>query len=39
VYVVTGATGEILVPALSKVVHEIDIDSGMMVVDLPEGLR
>lgn len=39
VYVVSGATGEILVPALSKVVREIDIASGLMVVDLPEGLR
>ena len=39
VYVVTGATGEILVPALSKVVREINIGAGLMVVDLPEGLR
>ena len=39
VYVVTGADGEILVPALSKVVREIDIAAGMMFVDLPEGLR
>ncbi|RUA32900.1 MAG: 16S rRNA processing protein RimM [Chloroflexi bacterium] len=39
VYVVRGAAGEILVPALSKVVREIDIASGLMVVDLPEGLR
>ena len=39
VYVVKGAVGEILVPALSKVVREIDIAAGLMVVDLPEGLR
>ena len=39
VYVVRGAAGEILVPALSKVVRQIDIDAGLMVVDLPEGLR
>ena len=39
VYVVRGSAGEILVPALSKVVREIDIASGLMVVDLPEGLR
>ncbi|MCI0802347.1 MAG: 16S rRNA processing protein RimM, partial [Chloroflexi bacterium] len=39
VYVVSGAAGEILVPALSHVVREIDIDAGLMVVDLPEGLR
>ncbi len=39
VYVVKGPDGEILVPALSKVVREIDIAAGLMVVDLPEGLR
>ncbi len=39
VYVVIGLEGEILVPALSRVVREIDIVSGLMVVDLPEGLR
>ena len=39
VYVVTGPDGEILVPALSKVVSQIDIAAGLMVVDLPEGLR
>ena len=39
VYVVTGPDGEILVPALSKVVREIDIAGGLMLVDLPEGLR
>ncbi len=39
VYVVKGSSGEILVPALSKVIRQIDIDAGLMVVDLPEGLR
>ena len=39
VYVVAGGDGEILVPALSRVVLEIDIAGGLMVVDLPEGLR
>ena len=39
VYVVAGGAGEILVPALSKVVRQIDIPAGLMVVDLPEGLR
>ena len=39
VYVVAGTDGEILVPALSRVVREIDIAAGLMVVDLPEGLR
>jgi len=27
------------VPAVGNVVREIDIDAGLMVVDLPEGLR
>ena len=39
VYVVSGLAGEILVPALSRVVREIDVAGGLMVVDLPEGLR
>lgn len=39
VYVVAGLDGEILVPALSRVVREIDVAGGLMVVDLPEGLR
>ena len=39
VYVVTGPDGDILIPALAKVVREIDIAAGLMVVDLPEGLR
>ena len=39
VYVVTGPTGEILVPALLDVIVNVDLDQGMMVVRLPEGLR
>ena len=39
VYIVVGSEGEILVPAVSQFVCEIDIDAGVMVVDLPEGLR
>jgi len=39
VYVVVGPEGEVLVPALSNVVKEIDIHAGSMTVDLPEGLR
>ena len=39
VYVVTGEDGDILVPALGRVVREIDVAGGLMVVDLPEGLR
>ena len=39
VYVITGGDKNLLVPALRTVVREIDIDTGLMVVDLPEGLR
>lgn len=39
VYVVSSGDADILVPALTRVVREIDVDSGHMVVDLPEGLR
>jgi 16S rRNA processing protein RimM len=39
VYVVAGPEGEVLVPALGNVVKEIDVASGLMTVDLPEGLR
>ena len=39
VYVVVGPTGEILVPAIRDVIKEIDVLSGLMTVDLPEGLR
>lgn len=39
VYVVRGPSGETLIPALEGVVLEIDLESGKMVVCLPEGLR
>ena len=39
VYVVTGGSGEILIPALADVVMDIDIEQGVMVVSLPDGLR
>ena len=39
VYIVSGESGEILVPALAEVVQDIDLDRGVMVVSLPEGLR
>ena len=39
VYVVTGPTGEVLVPALLDVIVNVDLDQGMMVVSLPDGLR
>ena len=39
VYVVTGPTGETLLPALSSVVLKVDLDAHRMTVHLPEGLR
>lgn len=39
VYVVKGDGGEVLVPALSKVITQVNLDQGMMLVSLPEGLR
>ena len=38
VYVVTGTGKERLVPALSDVIQEVDLEAGRMVVELPEGL-
>ncbi|BCS98791.1 ribosome maturation factor RimM [Desulfoluna limicola] len=38
VYVVKDGKKEILVPALESVLKDIDLDKGIMVVDLPEGL-
>jgi 16S rRNA processing protein RimM len=34
----TGSPKEILIPAISSVIIEIDADRKRMVVDLPEGL-
>jgi ribosomal 30S subunit maturation factor RimM len=44
VYVVgdSGATdskGQILIPAISDVVLEVDVNNSVVTVDLPEGLR
>lgn len=39
VYVVSGGTKEILVPALRDVVREVRLAENRMVVQLPEGLR
>ena len=39
VYVVSGEKGEILVPAIAQAVRQIDLDQGVMVVRLMEGLR
>jgi 16S rRNA processing protein RimM len=38
VYVVKGDRGEILVPAVEQMVIEIDLENGVMKVDLPPGL-
>ena len=39
VYVVSGPSGEVLVPALADVVREVRVNDGLMIVDLPDGLR
>jgi 16S rRNA processing protein RimM len=39
VYVVTGPSGEILVPALQGVILEVDLEAKRMTVQLLEGLR
>jgi 16S rRNA processing protein RimM len=38
VYVVRGALGELLVPAIDEVVKEVDVGRGRMVVELMEGM-
>ncbi|MBW2149131.1 MAG: 16S rRNA processing protein RimM [Deltaproteobacteria bacterium] len=38
VYVVRGGGKEILIPAVEEIVQHIDLNEGVMVVDLPEGL-
>ena len=39
VYVTTGDSGELLIPALDDVIREIRLSDGVMVVSLPDGLR
>jgi 16S rRNA processing protein RimM len=39
VYVVRADGSEVLVPALAGVVLKVDVDRGIIEVDLPEGLR
>jgi 16S rRNA processing protein RimM len=39
VYVVSGQKGEVLIPAIAQAVRQVDLDSGVMVVRLLEGLR
>ncbi len=38
VYVVKDGKDEILIPAIASVVKEIDLDQGIVLVELPEGL-
>ena len=39
VYVVSGESGDILIPALTEVIREVRLNEGRMVVKLLEGLR
>ena len=39
VYLVQGERGEILLPAISQVVQQVDVQAGTMVVRLLDGLR
>ena len=39
VYVVTGESGEVLIPALVDVIREVQVTERVMVVRLMEGLR
>ena len=39
VYVVSGASGEILVPAIGQVVKDIDLEANRMLVTLMKGMR
>ena len=39
VYVVDGAGGQLLLPAIANVVREVKIEEGVMVVHLMDGMR
>ncbi len=39
VYIVRGTGAELLIPAMASVIQDIDLASGKMLVNLPEGLR
>ncbi len=39
VYIVSGPSGDLLIPALAQVVRQVDLDAGRMVVRLMDGLR
>ena len=38
VYVVQTPAGELLIPAIADVVHNVDLDTGQIVVTVPPGL-
>lgn len=38
VYVVEGERGEVMLPAIKRVILEVDLERRRMVVELPEGL-
>lgn len=37
-YIVRGPTGEILIPAIEDVVQSIDLDKGIITIEVIEGL-
>ena len=39
VYVVSSDGKDLLIPAVDEVIKEVDVEKGVMTVDLPEGLR
>ena len=39
VYIIRGHSGELLIPATSQVVRQVDVNGNLMLVQLPEGLR
>ena len=39
VYIVEGASGQLLIPAIADVVRQVDLERGVMTVKLMEGLR
>ena len=39
VYIVSNEGKDLLIPALEEVIVEVDVEKGMMTVDLPQGLR
>ena len=39
VYVVNGPAGQVLIPAIASVVQQVDLEQGVMAVQLMEGMR